>query len=354
MKNKNRSFSRAEITPELVERARGGDQAACAALYEQINPALYRTVRAMIRDEDLAWDVLQNSWLRAFRSLDQLEANEAFLPWLRRIAVNEAVRQVARRQPASFTELGDGADEAGLELPDPDPTVQPELALDRKETSRLVRKILAELPEQQQLVVGMRYYEDMSVREIAEALGVASGTVKAQLFQGRKKVEAKVRALERQGVKLYGLGPIPFLAALVRGLEPARAAEKKTLASVLAKAPAAGGAARAGSAAAAGTVLETSAAPVTITAMTAGRAFLHGLGARLLAGVLAFALVGGGLWAGGRLLKDRQPVPGDPTVIKTEAPPIPNQTAEPKDETGLPGEEPVGNECGAESDLALR
>ena len=350
MKNKNRSFSRAEITPELVERARGGDQAACAALYEQINPALYRTVRAMIRDEDLAWDVLQNSWLRAFRSLDQLEANEAFLPWLRRIAVNEAVRQVARRQPASFTELGDGADEAGLELPDPDPTVQPELALDRKETSRLVRKILAELPEQQQLVVGMRYYENMSVREIAEALGVASGTVKAQLFQGRKKVEAKVRALERQGVKLYGLGPIPFLAALVRGLEPARAAEKKTLASVLAKTPAAGGAARAGSAAAAGTVLETSAAPVTITAMTAGRAFLHGLGARLLAGVLAFALVGGGLWAGGRLLKDRQPVPGDPTVIKTEAPPIPTQTAEPKDETGLPGEEPVGNECGAEGD----
>ncbi len=350
MKNKNRSFSRAEITPELVERARGGDQAACAALYEQINPALYRTVRAMIRDEDLAWDVLQNSWLRAFRSLDQLEANEAFLPWLRRIAVNEAVRQVARRQSASFTELGDGADEAGLELPDPDPTVQPELALDRKETSRLVRKILAELPEQQQLVVGMRYYEDMSVREIAEALGVASGTVKAQLFQGRKKVEAKVRALERQGVKLYGLGPIPFLAALVRGLEPARAAEKKTLASVLAKTPAAGGAARAGSAAAAGTVLETSAAPVTITAMTAGRAFLHGLGARLLAGVLAFALVGGGLWAGGRLLKDRQPVPGDPTVIKTEAPPIPTQTAEPKDETGLPGEEPVGNECGAEGD----
>ena len=350
MKNKNRSFSRAEITPELVERARGGDQAACAALYEQINPALYRTVRAMIRDEDLAWDVLQNSWLRAFRSLDQLEANEAFLPWLRRIAVNEAVRQVARRQPASFTELGDGADEAGLELPDPDPTVQPELALDRKETSRLVRKILAELPEQQQLVVGMRYYEDMSVREIAEALGVASGTVKAQLFQGRKKVEAKVRALERQGVKLYGLGPIPFLAALVRGLEPARAAEKKTLASVLAKTPAAGGAARAGSAAAAGTVLETSAAPVTITAMTAGRAFLHGLGARLLAGVLAFALVGSGLWAGARLLKDRQPVPGDPTVIKTEAPPIPTQTAEPKDETGLPGEEPVGNECGAEGD----
>ena len=119
MKNKNRSFSRAEITPELVERARGGDQAPCAALYEQINPALYRTVRAMIRDEDLAWDVLQNSWLRAFRSLDQLEANEAFLPWLRRIAVNEAVRQVARRQPASFTELGTARTRRGSNCPIP-------------------------------------------------------------------------------------------------------------------------------------------------------------------------------------------------------------------------------------------
>ena len=350
MKDKNRSCSRAELSPELLERARGGDQTAFAALYEQINPALYHSVRAMVQDEDLAWDVLQNSWLRAFRSLDRLEADEAFLPWLRRIAVNEAVRQVGRRQPVSFTELGDGADEAWPELPDPDPTVQPELALDRQETARLVREILAELPEQQQLIVGMRYYEDMSVREIAETLGVASGTVKAQLFQGRKKVETKVRALERQGIKLYGLGPIPFLAALVRGLEPARAAEQRTLAAVLAQAPAAGGGALAGSAAAAGTVLETATAPAAVTAMTAGQTFLHGLGAKLLAGALALALVGGGIWAGSRLLKDRRPVPEDPTAISTEAAPVPTQRTGPEDETRRPRRELVGNECGAEGD----
>lgn len=71
---------RAEIDPALVRQARSGNQAAFAALYEQTNPALYRSVRAMVRDEDLVWDVLQNTWLRAFRSLDRLEADEAFLP----------------------------------------------------------------------------------------------------------------------------------------------------------------------------------------------------------------------------------------------------------------------------------
>ena len=339
MKNKQtKEAARAAISPELVAEARAGDQAAFAELYELTNVELYRTVRSMVRDEELAWDVLQDSYLRAWRGLDKLETNEAFLPWLRRIAVNVTATQMSRRLPMNFSELAGDEEESEPEIPDLRAESQPELALDRKESSRLVQEILAGLPEQQQMILGMHYYEDMPVKEIAETLQIAPGTVKAQLFKGRKKIEAGVRALEKQGVKLYGLSPLPFLLALLGKLEPAEAAGKKALTAVLSRAAesgargaaAAGGAA--GSAAAAGTAAAGSAA-VNVTAMTAGQAFLHGIGAKLLAGGLAVALIGGGIWAGSKLLNRVGQNPGDVQPTQT-------QTVFTTDDTA-PGDEPV-------------
>ena len=309
---KEKQNRRAAVSPALVAEAKAGDQAAFAELYRQTNAELYRTVRSMVWDEDQTWDVLQDSYLRAWRGLDGLEAPEAFLPWLRRIAANTAATALAKKRPLTFTDLAVDEDEGEPELPDLSPENHPELALDRKETSRLVQEILAELPEEQQLIVGMRYYEDMPVRDIAETLGVAPGTVKAQLYKGRKKIEAGVRALEKQGVKLYGLSPLPFLLALLGRLEPAAQAEQKALSAVLSAAPAASGTAGAAGATA-----------VNLTAMTAGQAFLHGLGAKLLAGGLAIAmLVGGGKLAYDAMNRDDEPSVGPelPSITETVDP----------------------------------
>lgn len=330
MKNTQTGESiKAGISPELVARARTGDQAAFVELYRQTSAELYRSVRAMVRDEDLAWDILQDSYLRAFRGLDKLQTNEAFLPWLRRIAVNVTATKMARRQPLSFSELAGGDEEdREAEIPDLRIDSQPELALDRKESARLVREILSSLPEAQQMIVGMYYYEDMPIREIAETLHVAPGTVKAQLYKGRKKIEALVRGLEQQGVKLYGLGPLPFLVALLRNLAPAQEAEQKALTAVLSKAAsnaAAGGAAAAGEAA------------VNVSALTAGQAFLHSLGAKLLAVGLAATLLVGGKLGYDALKKRELPHIGDeqPTITETaelgntEAPTAPSETEPP-------------------------
>ena len=275
------------IPPELVAQAMAGDQAAFTELYERTSAMLYRTIRSMVRDEDLVWDIQQDSYLRAWSGISELQAPEAFLPWLRRIAVNTATNALNKRAPLNFTDLSDLDDEEGwgAELPDLREDAQPELVLDRKETSRLVREILNKLPQEQQMIVGMYYSEEMPIKDIAETLHVTPGTVKTQLHRGRKRIEAEVRALEQQGVKLYGLSPIPFLLALLRKLEPAPRAEKKVLAAVLAETAAAGSAAAAEGAAAAGT------ATATVTAMTASQAFLKGLGSKLLAGVLAAALI---------------------------------------------------------------
>ena len=300
MSKKQTKAPRGGVSPVLVAKAKAGDQAAFTELYEQTSTGLYRTIRSMVRDEDLAWDILQDTYLQAFCDLGKLEANEAFLSWLRRIAVTMTAKKMNQRQLLTFTELADADDELP-ELPDLSPDAQPELALDRKETSRLVREILAGLPEEQQLIVGMRYYEDMPIKEIAETLHVAPGTVKAQLCFGKKKVEAGVRALEKQGIKLYGLAPLPFLLALLRQLEPAAGAEKQVLRAVLAEAPAAAG---------------TSA--VTVTAMTASQVFLKGLGVKLLAVAAAAAVLVGGKLGYDALKKNLDPPVGPELPSITE------------------------------------
>ena len=77
-------------------------------------------------------------------------------------------------------------------------------------------EIIDTLPEDQRVVISMYYYEGMSVRQIAEELGITENTVKSRLSYGRKKIETKVLDLEKKGTKLYGLAPIPFLLLLLR------------------------------------------------------------------------------------------------------------------------------------------
>lgn len=328
-KNWNRS-GRTMIAPELVARAKAGDQAAFTELYEQTSAELYRSIRAMVRDEDLAWDIQQDTYLRAFRSLDKLETDGAFLSWLRRIAVNVTATVMAKRLPTTFTDLA-GEDEALPELPDTSLESQPELALDRQETSRLVREILAGLSEEQQLVLGMRYYEDLSIKEIAELLHLPVGTVKTQLHRGRKRVETEVRALERQGVKLYGLSPLAFLLRLLRRLEPAGETERQVLRTVLSRTSSAGGRALSGAGtggaaltgASAGSTALTGAAGsavgMTVTTLSPIRALFSGTLGKLLTAALAAAMVFGGIWVCNRLLSVSAPEIGIYQPTETQA-----------------------------------
>ena len=298
--NENELRMKNEALAKLAAKAKTGDQAAFTELYNRTSNDLFRCIRAMTRDEDLTWDIQQDSYLRAFQSLDKLENNEAFFPWLRRIAVNVTADRMKQRLPLTFTELTVEDDDGMPELPDLNPANQPELSLDRKETSRLVQEILSKLPEEQQLIVGMRYYDELSVKEIAGLLNISDGAVKAQLFHGRKKVETAVRALEKQGIKLYGLSPVAFLVALMRRAEPAAASGTRQAAVKAA-------------------VTKVSADAVAATAVpVSAKTFGQVLTGRLLAGALAVALIGGGIWGGAKLLKSQQrDKPYQPTTVVT-------------------------------------
>lgn len=201
----------------LVAAARIGDQDAISVLYEKTYSKVYYTVKSMIKDEDAVFDIVQDAYIKAFTHLDSFQGDTKFLAWVRQIAANTARDWLKKKRPMLFAELesGDGQDTPVEELfPDERSEHLPDQIIDRKETEYLIREIIEELPEDQRAAIGMFYYEEMSVKEIAAAMGVSESAVKSRLMYGRRKIEKKVRELEKQGTKLYSLSPLPFLLLL--------------------------------------------------------------------------------------------------------------------------------------------
>ena len=220
----------------LILRAAQGDQGALTELYNKTSNNVYYTVKALIKDEDAALDVMQDSYLKAFKNLDTLKEADKFLAWIKRIAHNNAVDYLRRAKPVMFSSMSSDDSEAEVEFEDTNSANLPEVVIDRQETTRLMTAILDSLPDDQRMVTTMYYYEGMSVKEIAAELGVSENTVKSRLNYARKKIEAQVLDLEKKGTKLYGLAPIPFLMLLFRNWSSAPAATPVSMAGSVASA----------------------------------------------------------------------------------------------------------------------
>ena len=282
----------------LVAAARSGDQDAFTALYEATNQDVYRSIRALLRSEELALDIQQDAFVYAFSHLDQLGDPAKFRTWVRNIAVNQAKTALRKQNPVLFTELENEEGEGLPEQADLSADASPELNLDRKETARLVNEILDGLSDGQRAAVGMYYYQQMSVGEIAEALRVTPSTVKVQLVRGRKKIEEAVRTLEKQGVKLYGLSPLPFLLSLMKGQSLPMQQSQVLLVRTLAQ-----------TGLAAGTKTAASAAPVMLQAT---KPFFSTVIGKVVLGVVAAGVVTGGAfgfrWARNNLFQSTDPI----------------------------------------------
>lgn len=310
-----------EFTSKLIRKAAAGDQNAITELYELTYSSVYKTVKSMIADEDTVLDIVQDSFIKGFQSLEQLDSPENFRAWMKRIATNKAKDYLKKKKPILFTDM---ASEDGEEIDFRDDRLDhcPEEVLDRKETTRLMNEILATLSEDQRLVIGMFYYEEMSVREIAEILGCSENTVKSRLNYGRKKVEVKVKELEKRGTKLYSLAPLPFLRWLFRmDAEAAEIPSGVVLEAVTAECAAAGTAA-AGSAGAA--------VAASTGAKAAAGAGVKALTTKIIAGMLAVSVVGGGTMLA-LSSNDREEAEPMQQIVSTE-------TAAPA-ETTLPAEQ---------------
>lgn len=270
---------------EAVQKAMKGDQEAYTYLYEKTYTKCFYLARKFLNSEHTAQDIVQDAYVKAFKSLDTLEDPEKFPSWIGTIVSNLSKNELKRRKVTLFseTENEDGQDISDTFVDDR-VSVQPEVVMDQNETTRLMKEIIDTLTDEQRICVTMFYMEQMSVKEMASVLEVSENTVKSRLNYGRQKIKDKVLDLEKKGTKLYGLAPIPFFLLLLK--EDVKAAQATPIPSMSAAVSSATKvvttAAGTGS-----TVAGTTAATV---AAGAGK----GIATKVIAGIVAGTLVIGG------------------------------------------------------------
>ena len=276
-----------EKVASLVTKAKAMDSAAWDELYQDTVRQIYFVVKKIVSNQQDAEDLVQDTYITAFRNLAQLNEPENFRAWISKIAANKCKDYLKKNKAIAFADLQDEEGEY-IQWEDEDTTWQPDVVLDEKETTRLVAEIIESLPEDQKLCVLLYYREELSVGEIAESLGVSAGTVKSRLNYARAKIKAQVLELEKKGTKLYGLAPIPFLIWLLKEemamLEiPAAIAVTSTAAA----ATTAGAGVAGASGAATGVSTTTATAVTASTAAAVKTGIFSTLGTKIAAGILA-------------------------------------------------------------------
>ena len=202
---------------EAISLAKEGKDQGYYFLYEQTYRASYYIALKYMKQEDAAQDVLQDAYIKAFDHLDTLQDADKFPGWIARIVTTTALDELKKRKVVLFSQLQTEDEEISMEeiLEDERTDTQPELAIDQKETKRLVQEMIDTLSDEQKFCVMMYYVEELSVKEIAQTLNVSENTVKSRLKYGRKNIEEKVRELEKKGTKLYSVAPFTFFLYLL-------------------------------------------------------------------------------------------------------------------------------------------
>jgi RNA polymerase sigma-70 factor (ECF subfamily) len=188
-----------ELTDEtIVDRVRGGDVALYEILVRRHNQRLYRTIRAILRDDRDVEDVMQQAYVDAYTHLDQFRGTAKFSTWLTRIAVNRAIRN--GRGARRGLELVPAAVDHDLAIAHtPAPNLDPEHAMYGHELKVVLESLIEELPESFRVVFVLREVEGLSTAETAACLEINEETVKTRLHRAKRLLKER---LDRQ------LGPV--------------------------------------------------------------------------------------------------------------------------------------------------
>lgn len=176
---------------ELIDRTLAGDGNAYGILVDRFQRRIFRVAFAIVRDELEADSITQDTFVQAYTSLGKFQGRSEFETWLTRIAINKSRDSLRRRRFVSLFVRNENDDEEILiepvdERPDPERQIlatQLRAAIDRAE-----RKLSA----QQKVIFRLRHYENLSLEEIAERLGLRAGTARVHLFRAIHKIRKEL------------------------------------------------------------------------------------------------------------------------------------------------------------------
>jgi RNA polymerase sigma-70 factor, ECF subfamily len=151
-------------------------------LVHEYQRPLYSHIRNMVLSHDDADDVLQNTFIKVYQNLKSFKGESKLYSWIYRIATNEAITFINTRAKKSGVSSGELKDNLINKL-------EADVDYDGDEIQLKLQKAVATLPEKQQLVFKMKYFEEMKYEEISEILGTSVGALKASYFHAVKKIE---------------------------------------------------------------------------------------------------------------------------------------------------------------------
>ena len=173
-----------EENPELIARLRDAStvRSAFGELISVYSEPLYWQIRRIVQSHDDANDILQNTFMKAWSSIENFRGDAKLSTWLYKIAINESLSFLERERKHAGQSLDDQQTAIDSIIAD-DPW------FDGDKVARLLRQAVASLPEKQRLVFNMKYYDDMKYEDISEILGTTVGALKASYHLAVKKIE---------------------------------------------------------------------------------------------------------------------------------------------------------------------
>jgi len=181
--------------PAVLARARQGDSEAFRALVERHSRSLFRLAFRMTGNEQDAEDVVQESFLRAYRQLGRFQARADFGTWIYRIVANCSVdllrARLTRRERPRGEWLDTAAEQSASDRPNP------ERLAESAEIERQVRRALDDLTALERAAFTLRHYEGRSIHEIGQILGLGTGAAKHSVFRAVRKLRIALEPLRK-------------------------------------------------------------------------------------------------------------------------------------------------------------
>jgi RNA polymerase sigma-70 factor (ECF subfamily) len=182
---------------DLVKQCQTGDTQAFDQLVSRYRTRVFGMIYNMVRNEQDAWDLAQDSFVKAWKSIGRFRSQSSFYTWIYRIVMNVTIDWLRKKQvKGTGTEFDDT-----VQLKEIDPASRtspraealPHERMERGEIRSRIDDAIAQLSPEHRAVILMKETEDMQYHEIAEALGCSIGTVMSRLFYARKKLQSSLR-----------------------------------------------------------------------------------------------------------------------------------------------------------------
>jgi len=177
---------------ELIARTLGGDGNAFGILVDRFQRKIYRVAFAIVRDETEADTITQDTFIQAYTHLARFQGRSELETWLTRIAINRSRDWLRRRKFVSLFSHDDESEGAEYVIEPVDDRPDAERQYQSRQLRAAILRAEKTLSSQQKIIFRLRHYENHSLEEIAELLGLRSGTVRAHLFRAIHKVRKEL------------------------------------------------------------------------------------------------------------------------------------------------------------------